>query len=324
MALLAQALDGVLHVAIGGQRAFREKVVVDHAEAQKVVADVGQAPVQAGIEHDPVVGRAEQLAGARDQGVDVQFLVAALRFIGGQAVGDVQRAEAQPVAFLGAQAARDFRDVLALVAVVRKAHVHAAEFVVTQPHAHRQDVHLPASVIDVVLALHLVPGRFQQVGDRRAVGRAAAVADMERAVRIGRHELHRHRVARPWRLPAILRALLEHAAHRCQAAGLRNLEIDKARAGDLDPGNMLGLTEIRDQCFGQFPGLHACGLGQQEGDIGRIVAVLARLGPLDHVIGGRQVLGNPVLATQIQQGLGNQFAQMLFHGALFLGTSRIL
>ena len=193
--LLAQGVDRALHVAVGGQRAFGEEVVVHHAEAGEVVADVAQAPGQAGIEHAAVAGVAQQLLGAGDQRVDVGFLVAALAFVGRQAVGDLDGAAAQRVAGLGAQAAGDVDHVLALVAVVREAHVHAAQLVVAQPHRHRQDVHLAAGVVDVVLALHGVAGGIEQVGDAGAVGRAAAVADVQRAVRVGRDELDGHRLA---------------------------------------------------------------------------------------------------------------------------------
>ena len=52
--------------------------------------------------------------------------------------------------------------------------------------------------------------------------------------------------------------------------------------------------------------------------------MLARAGPLDHVVGRGQVLGQAILAAQVEQGLGHEFAQMLFHGAAFMGTSRAL
>ena len=85
-----------------------------------------------------------------------------------------------------------------------------------------------------------------------------------------------------------------------------------------------GLAEIGDQRLGQLARLHAGGLGQQQGDVGGVVAVLARAGALDHVVGRGQVLGQAILAAQVEQGLGHEFAQMLFHGAGFMGTSRAL
>src|SRR5690606_36242511 len=103
VALLLQRGDGTLDVALGHQRALGEEVVVVHAEAGEVVADVLQAPGQAGLEHLPVGGLAEQLAGAGNQRVDVRFLVAALRLVRRQAVGDLDGAAAQAVAGAVAQ-----------------------------------------------------------------------------------------------------------------------------------------------------------------------------------------------------------------------------
>ena len=315
MAAFAQSGDGALHVAVGHQRPFGEEIVVHDAEAGEVAADVGQAPAQAGVEDDAVVGVAEQLLGAGDQRIDVQFLVAALRFVGRQAVGDFQCAMAQAVAFLGAQAAGDVDHVLALVAIVREAHVDAAELVIAQPHRHRQDVHLPAGVVDVVLALYLVAGRFQQVGDGGAVGGAAAMADVQRAVRIGGNEFDGDRFARLADMAAVLAAEFEHATNRGQPARLRDGEIDEAGAGDLDLGHVLRLAEGGDQGFGQLARLHAGRFGQQQGDIGCIVAVIAGFRPFDHVVRGGQILGQAAVPAQVEQGLGHQFAQMFFHGS---------
>ena len=71
----------------------------------------------------------------------------------------------------------------------------AAQFQITQPHAGGENVHLPAGVVDVILAVHVEAGGAQQIGDRRAVRRAAPVADMQRPGRIGRHELDLHALA---------------------------------------------------------------------------------------------------------------------------------
>ena len=51
------------------------------AEAVQIVADVGQAEIQAGIEHQAVVGVAEQATGIGNQRINVFFLVAALAFV---------------------------------------------------------------------------------------------------------------------------------------------------------------------------------------------------------------------------------------------------
>ena len=118
------------------------------------------------------------------------FLVAALAGIGGQVGHDFIGTVAQAVALLLAQRAGDVVDVIAAVAVVGEAQLLAAEFEIAQPHAGGEDVHLPAGVVDIVLALHLKPAGFQHAGEAGAVGRAASMADVQRAGRIGGDEFH--------------------------------------------------------------------------------------------------------------------------------------
>jgi hypothetical protein len=221
----------------------------------------------------------------------------------------------QAVAFLRAQAARDVDDVVALVAVVGKAHVDAAQFEVAQPHRHREDVHLAPGIVDVVLALHGMAGGFEQVRHAGAERGAAAVPDMQRAIGVGRDELDLYRLARLGRGVPVTLAVFEHAPQRAQAAGLVQMEIDEARAGDLDLGDVLRARHRGGEGLGQFARLAPGRLGQQQGDIGRVVAVLAGLAAFDHE--GRLGLVRQVaVALEIEQGLQHQFAQMVFHGIL--------
>ena len=142
----------------------------------------------------------------------------------------------------GAQLPRDLDDVVAAVAVVGKLDVLAQALEVAQPHAHREDVHLPAGVVDVVLALHVVAARLEQVRDRGAVGGAAAVADVQRAVRIRGHELDDHARARAaGRCGRRLAPCSKHVAHDGRQAAGCEMEVDEARAGDLD------LRDARDR-----------------------------------------------------------------------------
>src|SRR3546814_19957603 len=89
-----------------------------NAELAKVGTDVGQAPIQAGLENHAIVGLAEQLLGARNQRIDVVFLVAAVTGVGGQCIANLDRTAAKTVAFAFAQLTRNLDDILALVTVV--------------------------------------------------------------------------------------------------------------------------------------------------------------------------------------------------------------
>ena len=80
-------------------------------------------------------------------------------------------------------------EVSALLADALRSERLAAQLEVAQPDRGAEDVHLATGIVDVILAMHVEADRGQQVGDDRAVGRTAAVADVQRAGRIGRHEL---------------------------------------------------------------------------------------------------------------------------------------
>ena len=308
-----QRVDRALHVAVRHQRALAEEVVVQHPEALEVVLDVREAPRQAGIEHLAVVGVAQQRLGAGNQAIDVGFLVAALRFVRRQAVHHFGGAALERITDLAAQLAGDLDDVVALVAVVREAQRHARELVVTEPHRDREDVHLAAGIVDVVLALHGVAGGLEQGRDGGAVGRAAAVAHVQRAVRVGRDELDRHRFERARLAVAVGFALVEHAADRRQAASLRDVEIQEPRAGDVDLGHVLRLRQRIDEGLGGIARLHAGRLGQHQGEVAGVIAVLGGLGAVDDDFGQGQLGRQAAMAAQVEKGLGEQFAEVFFH-----------
>src|SRR3989344_5837862 len=86
VAAFLPALDGALGGAVLDERAFREPLIVGHAEFIQVLADVIEDDLEAEVEHLAVGRRAEQRFGALDEGIDVFFLVTAGRFIGRHAV----------------------------------------------------------------------------------------------------------------------------------------------------------------------------------------------------------------------------------------------
>ncbi|EHM52998.1 hypothetical protein HMPREF9080_02031 [Cardiobacterium valvarum F0432] len=49
-----------------------------------------------------------------------------------------------------------------------------------------KDIHLPPGIVDVVFVVHLMPVGAQDVGQRRAIGRTASVANVQRSGRVGR------------------------------------------------------------------------------------------------------------------------------------------
>ncbi len=193
--VLPQQVERMVDRAAVGQAAFGEPAVVANAEFRKVVADVGEDVREAEIEHArPAIGP-QHLARAVDNRIDVHVLVARRR-IRRQRPEYVGRGPQQRAPVLRQELVRDRQQVVAPVAIARELETLAAAFEIPQPDAGREDVHLAAEIVDVVLAVHHVPRRVEQVGDSRAVGGASPVADMERPGRVRRDELDEHALAR--------------------------------------------------------------------------------------------------------------------------------
>ena len=119
---------------------------------------------------------------------------------------------------------------------------------------------LTAGVVDVELALHLVPDRLEQADQRIAVGGVATAADVQRPGRVGGDELDQHALACRARLRAEPLACRSEARHRPPIPLVGEEEVDEARAGDLDALDRV-LAELLAQ-LGREPG----------GDVARVFA----------------------------------------------------
>ena len=82
-------------------------------------------------------------------------------------------------------ALRRVDDVLAMVAVLWERDLFAEQLEVARIDRAREVVHLVAGIVDVVLALDWIARCAQQVDECRAGCRAAAVADVQQARRVG-------------------------------------------------------------------------------------------------------------------------------------------
>ncbi len=160
----------------------------------------------------------------------------------------------------------DFLDVPAAVAVRGEGELLAAVLQIPQPGADRQNLHLAAGVVDVVL--------LEQIGDARAEGGMPAVADMQGTGGIGGHELHLHRSACAGERSAVMPCLLQHLGDFRVIGVLGKKEVDEAGARDLDLGHRRAARQQAQQCVGQLAGILARRLGQLHGQIARKIAVL--------------------------------------------------
>jgi hypothetical protein len=139
------------------------------------------------------------------------------------------------------------------------------------------------------------------------------VADVQRAGRIGGHELDACGAAVAGMAAAVAGALRERCAHFALVRGRAQEEVDEAGAGDLD---------LRDRILGRQRGyqrrrevarLAASGLRQQQGGIGREIAVVAVLGAFDDE---RSDGVHRQFATGLQGGDRgeDEVAELFFHG----------
>ncbi len=219
--------------------AFGVPAVEADAELGQVVADVGEDRRESLVEHGLEVRRAEQRLRARDNGVYIGVFVAALGLVGRQPGEHLGRGTAQRLAAARAQRRRDRAQVIPAIAVRRELETLAAELEIAQPHRRSQDLHLAAGVVHVVLAVHAPAVGLQQVRDRRAERRVAAVADVQRPGRVGRDELDDGGPAAPAVAAPVGRARRVHARDLALPGGGRQEEVDESRPRDLGPGDQL-------------------------------------------------------------------------------------
>ena len=95
------------------------------------------------------------------------------------------------IAFTVNEGLGGFHDVIPMVAVVRHICVFPEKLEVTGIDRFRQVGNLAARVIHIILGIHIIPRRAEQVHQSRTISRAAGVPDMERSCRIGGHIFHK-------------------------------------------------------------------------------------------------------------------------------------
>ena len=164
--------------------------------------------------------------------------------------------------------------VLPLIAAFGK--LRRASHLLLHPRPQRAGelVDLDPGVVHVELTRHRVAGPLEQRRQRVAQRRPASVAHVQRARRIGRHELDVHlepppRVAPPV-VPASRKDLVEHP----RELRLGEKEVDEPRACDLDLFHVTRWQlERLQQLLGDVPGLAAEQRGEYQGEVCRGVAV---------------------------------------------------
>ena len=94
------------------------------------------------------------------------------------------------------QRGADRLQVVARIETLRDvADVLAQRLAIAQEHGAREHVHLAARIVDVVFARHIEAGERQKIGEHVAEHRAAAMADVHWAGRVGGDVLDVDRLA---------------------------------------------------------------------------------------------------------------------------------
>ena len=137
---------------------------------------------------------------------------------------------------------------------------------------------LPAGVVDVVLAAHLIAGPGQHPGQCIPVTRPPPVAHVDRPGRVGGNELHQDplAVAEIGAGVAVF-ALPHHVDKGLVQPPAIETKIDESWTGDLD-GDGVGRRvggELRHQGLGQFSRIAPRLLGLHQDDVGGPIPVLA-------------------------------------------------
>ena len=240
------------------------------------------------------------------------LLVASGRLVGGHAVHQGLGIDRQIRTGIAFQRGRDVVDVLATVTVRGKRDGRTKAFQVPQPHAQREDVHLAAGVVDVVLALDVESGRFEDVREGRTVGGTPAVSHMQRSGGIGGDELHLDAPSGSERGTCAPGAGDEDATYHRGVCPGRHGEVDEPGAGDVHRRNRVRRRQPSRDPLGNFARLSLRDAGQSESDGARKVAVAVPATPLDRNLGQRIDRQLPVVAKRRQRMLEER-ADMRLH-----------
>ena len=307
-----QRVERPIDRTVVAQLALGKPAVEGDTEFFEILADVVEDSGERQIEHAAERCLADQGPGARNQRVDVRVLVAALRLVRRQTCEQLRSVTAQAGALCSEQPLADGRDVVAAIAVRRKSESLAAVLQIPQPGADRQDVHLAASIVDVVFALDAIAHGLQQIGNGGAVGSVPAVADMQGPRRIRRHEFHLRRSPRTALRSSIAPAVAQHLGDFGVIGLFRQVEIDEARPRDVHLGDIRARRQQLHQGLRQLSRILARGFGKPHGEVAGEITVLGvpRVLDLDaHIArrGGHQVLRQ--LRHRMRQQFFNQGLQ---------------
>ena len=210
--------------------------------------------------------------------------------------------------------AGDVGDIATFVAGIGKIDFDAVRFQPAQPNADAENIHLPAGVVDVVLTMHGITDRLEQVTDGCAKSGATTVADMQGAGRVGGNVFEQDAWPVPGRLPTILFTVVEDVPDLVMPGNCTQVEIDESGAGNLDLVDGVALSEPGDYSLGQRARITVRRLGQAHRDVAREVTV-ARVARSLQGAYGREFCGVLLDIRQCGERVVNRLCDQGLHRA---------
>ena len=225
------------------------------------------------VEHAAERRIAEEQAGAHDDRVNVLVLVSALRCVRRKTREDLGGRSDQAGTLGRVHLGGDRQQVVAPVAVGGELEALAAFLEVAQPGARRENLHLAAGIVHVILARRPKAHGVEQIGDARAIRRVPAVSHVQGTGGIRRDEFHQHAPAAAQIGAAIRIPELENAPDLGVIGALVQEEIDESGAGDLDLGHRRMGGQRGFDGFGDLARVLARSLREAHGDVPGEVAM---------------------------------------------------
>jgi hypothetical protein len=182
------------------------------------------------------------------------------------------RADIARAIFLGEHLA-DRDQIVAGVEAVGDLDRFPERLAVAQMRRAGERLHLRAGIVDIIFAGDGIAGIFEQLRQRVADHRAAAMTHMHRPGRVGRDIFDIDPLARADGQPTIVGAARQDGGEFAAQGRFGQPDVDEAGAGDFRTGNLGQIAQARHDQVGERTRIATGGLGQDHRDIGRQIAM---------------------------------------------------
>jgi len=187
-----------------------------------------------------------------------------------------------------------------------------------------EDIHLASMVVDVVLPLDIVASVLEHVTERVPEGCPAAVTDVKGAYGVGRDELDLVLRSPTEVRAAVVLALFANRPKDLVVRGGREIEVDEARACDLDSGKRRALWHVGHYRRGDPGWGHVGKACRSQRHRGRPVTVGGIGGSLDTELVDlerREVTGTPCIRDGLAKHRLNLIGHSLSHQGMLCGRT---